>query len=70
MAPTRAAMTTVWVIDAGSVMSPPMVLATPVPAKAPTKLNAAAISTAVRPGSTLVEMTVATALAASWKPLM
>ena len=63
-------MTTVCVIVAGSAMSPPMVLATPTPVNAPTKLRTAAIRTAVRPGSTLVETTVATALAVSWKPLM
>ena len=51
-------------------MSPPIVLATPTPVNAPTKLNTAASSTAVRPGRTPVETTVATALAVSWKPLM
>src|SRR5436305_13535300 len=51
-------------------MSPPIVLATPTPTNAPTKLHTAARSTAVRPGRTLVETTVATALAVSWNPLM
>ncbi len=70
MAPSKAAAITVCVTDEGAAMSPPMVLATPTPVKAPMKLHAAASSTAVRPGSTLVETTVATALAVSWKPLM
>jgi hypothetical protein len=65
MAPTSAAATTVWVMVLGSAMSPPMVLATPTPTKAPMKLKAAAMRTAVRAGSTLVEITVATALAVS-----
>src|SRR4051812_32266040 len=69
MAPSRAAATTTWVTDAGSAMSPPMVLATPTPANAPTKLQTAAMSTAVRPGRTLVDTTVATAFAVSWNPL-
>ena len=70
IAPSRAAATTNWVIDAGAAMSPPIVWATPLPTKAPIKLQAAANRTAVRPGRTLVETTVATALAVSWKPLM
>ena len=65
MAPNSAPATTVWVTDLGSAMSPPMVLATPTLKNAPTKLQTAASKTAVRPGSTLVETTVATALAAS-----
>ena len=65
MAPSSAATTTVWVIIKGSAMSPPMVLATPVPRNAPRKLKAPAIRTAERGVRTLVETTVAMALAVS-----
>ena len=70
MAPTRAATITVWVTVDGSAMSLPIVAATPVPVKAPMKLNAAAMSTAVRGARTLVETTVAIAFAVSWNPFM
>ena len=46
-----------------------IVFATAVPVIAPTKLNNPAATTARRIGSTPVETTVATAFAASWKPL-
>jgi hypothetical protein len=47
-----------------------MVLATAVPAKAPMKLNAAAISRACCGRSARVATDVAMAFAVSWKPLM
>ena len=47
-----------------------MVLATAVPHSAPSRLVAAASTTAWRGVSTLVETTVAMELAVSWKPLM
>src|SRR4051812_16754464 len=48
----------------------PIVLATAVPLMAPAKLSTAAIRIAIHDRSTRVEMTVATAFAVSWKPLM
>src|SRR5204863_7428135 len=48
----------------------PIVEATAVPVRAPVRLKNAAIVIAWRGVSTLVETTVAMALAASWKPLM
>ena len=48
----------------------PIVAATAVPVSAPTKFSRAARRIAVRRGSTPVLTTVATALAASWNPLM
>ena len=52
-------------------MSPlPIVAATAVPVRAPAKFSRAASRMAVRSGNTPVLTTVATALAASWKPLM
>ena len=65
MPASSAQTTTVWVIEIGSAMSPPIVLATPVPRNAPPKLKTAASMTAVRGDSTLVETTVAIALAVS-----
>ena len=47
MAPMSAAATTAWVVVSSSTSPAPMVLATAVPANAPMKLNAAAMSTAV-----------------------
>ena len=47
-----------------------MVLATAVPAKAPMKLNAVAISSAYWGRSARVATEVAIAFAVSWKPLM
>ena len=46
IAPISAAATTTWVVVCSSTMPAPMVLATAVPAKAPMKLNAAAMSSA------------------------
>jgi hypothetical protein len=48
----------------------PIVEATSVPWRAPSTFSSAASKIAVRSGSTPVLTTVATALAASWKPLM
>src|SRR6187551_2054474 len=53
-----------------STMPPLMVFATAVPASAPTRLKKAASQIAWRGVRTLVETTVAIALAASWNPLM
>jgi len=64
-APSNAASTTVWLTTAGSAKPEAMVLATAVPAMAPTKLKAPATMTAVRKGKTPVDTTVAIALAAS-----
>ena len=52
------------------MMPLPTVLATSVPAIAPAKFSTAAITIAAVGGSTRVEITVATALAVSWNPLM
>src|SRR5437764_742897 len=69
MAPTSAAEMaisgTAW-----PTMPLPTVFATSVPAIAPAKFSTAAITIATVGGSTRVEITVATALAVSWKPLM
>src|SRR5258706_16089216 len=69
IAPTSAA-----VIATSGTVPPtiplPTVLATSVPLIAPMKLSAAAIVIATHGDSTRVEMTVATALAVSWNPLM
>ena len=48
MAPISAAATIAWVVVASSTRPAPIVLATAVPAKAPMKLNAAAIRIGVR----------------------
>src|SRR5262245_47435932 len=69
MAPTRAPATTTWVIVVGSAIPLEMVVATLSEMNAPAKLHTAASNTAVRPGSTPVDTTVATALAVSWNPL-
>ena len=63
-------MTTACVVVASSTRPEPMVLATAVPAKAPMKLKAAAITIAWRGWSARVATEVAIALAVSWKPLM
>ena len=70
MAPISAAPTTAWVVVASSTSPAPIVLATAVPAKAPMKLNAAAIRIAWEGRRTRVATEVAIALAVSWKPLM
>ena len=70
MAPTRAAMTTAWVVVASSTRPAPIVLATAVPANAPMKLNEAAMRIASRGWSALVATDVAIAFAVSWNPLM
>src|SRR5450432_2982901 len=64
-APSRAASTTVCVTMTGLAKPEAMVLATAVPAMAPTKLKQPATMTAVRSGSTPVDTTVAIAFAAS-----
>ena len=70
MAPTSAAATIACVTAASSTRPLAIDLATAVPANAPMKLNAAAISTATRGESARVATDVAIALAVSWKPLM
>jgi hypothetical protein len=70
MAPMSAAMTTVCVVVCSSTSPEPIVFATAVPANAPMKLKAAAMSTAVRGLRARVATDVAIALAVSWKPLM
>ena len=70
MAPARAASTTVCE-SVGSVTRPlPTVFATFWPAKAPSMLKAAAMSSATRGDSARVEIEQAMALAESWKPLV
>ena len=70
MAPMSAAATIACVVVASSTSPEPMVLATAVPANAPMKLNAAAISTATWGRRARVATDVAMAFAVSWKPLM
>ncbi len=70
MAPMSAAMTTASVVVSSLTRPAPIVLATAVPANAPMKLNAAAMSTATRGLRARVATDVAMALAVSWKPLM
>ncbi len=53
-----------------SMIPDPIVLATSVPSSAPSRLNAAAMSSARRGVRALVETEVAIALAASWNPLV
>ncbi len=53
-----------------SMMSPPMVWATRTPAKPPSRFITAARPSAIRGVSDRVDTEVATALAASWKPLV
>src|SRR6478735_628653 len=64
-APSSAASTTVWLTTAGLANPEAIVLATAVPAIAPTKLKQPATITAVCNGTTPVDTTVAIALAAS-----
>ncbi|GAU68453.1 hypothetical protein SSP35_07_02560 [Streptomyces sp. NBRC 110611] len=71
MAPTRPAKITSGLMPAVSSMIPPeMVLATSTDRKAPTRLSAADIATAVLGFRAPVEMVVAIALAVSWKPFV
>jgi hypothetical protein len=70
MAPSSAAATTASVVVSTSTRPAPIVVATAVPAKAPMKLNAAAMRTAFRGVNARVATDVAIALAESWKPLM
>src|SRR5512143_3510285 len=72
MAPIRAARVRAWhpLTISAWTMPFPMVWATLMPMNAPTRLSKAAMSTAVRGESTLVETIVAIALAESWAPLV
>jgi len=70
IAPARADRTTIWVTSAGSTIPLPIVVATWVETKAPTKFSPAAIRMALRMERARVEMHVAIAFAVSWKPLM
>src|SRR4051812_24903877 len=70
IAPISAARTVPIVTTFTSTCPEPIVLATAVPINAPIKLHAAASAMAWRGVRTLVDTTVAIALAASWKPLM
>lgn len=70
MAPKSAAMMTASVVVSVSTTPAPMVLATAVPAKAPAKFMAAAMSTAVGGRRARVATDVAMALAESWNPLV
>src|SRR6478735_3893610 len=70
IAPIRALKIVTMLTTPASTMPPLMVFATAVPASAPTRLKKAASQIAWRGVRTLVETTVAIALAASWKPLM
>ena len=70
MAASSAASTVVIVTAEASTSPPLMVFATAVPTSAPIRFQNAAHMTAARGLRTLVETTVAIALAVSWKPLM
>ena len=70
MAPRSAAARTTWVVDASATSPLPIVLATAVPAKAPMKLNDAAMRIACWGLKARVATEVAIAFAVSWKPLM
>ena len=72
MAPIKAAntMTSPWVPDGVAMMPAPTVAATLVDTSAPTTFIAAAMSSATRGRKAFVVMETATALAASWKPLV
>ena len=63
-------MTIADVVVVSSTIPAPIVLATAVPANAPMKLKAAAISSACCGRRALVATDVAIAFAVSWKPLM
>src|SRR5258705_13677613 len=69
--PARTAASTVHIVTTSASTKPlPTVEATAPPRSAPVKLKNAAIAMACRGVRTLVETTVAMALAASWKPLL
>ena len=75
MAPSSAARTTTSPAVASctpgcSMMPLPTVFATSVEISAPTTLNTAAMASATRGVSALVEIEVAIALAESWNPLV
>ncbi len=70
IAPSSAAATTSWVVVCSSTSPAPIVLATAVPANAPMKLNAAAMSSACWGRRARVATDVAIAFAVSWNPLM
>ena len=70
MAPMSDAATIAWVVVSSFTRPAPIVLATAVPANAPMKLNAVAMSSACCGRSARVATEVAIALAVSWKPLM
>jgi hypothetical protein len=71
MAPSRPDITMIrpWVPASGEI-TPPTVLATSWPRKAPTKFITAARIRATRGVRARVETEVAIAFAASWKPLV
>src|SRR5215217_1656333 len=70
IAPTRAASTTARPSgpDGGSMIDLAIVTATPVDSSAPPRFATAAMINAVRGVSARVEIALAIALAASWKP--
>ena len=77
IAPTRAAMTTIWLgstpvpgLVSGLTSPEAIVLATAVPVSAPTKLAVADRTMAYSGLSARVDTDVAMALAVSWNPLM
>ncbi len=72
MAPIRAANTTLrpWELVGVAMMPAPTVLAPPVPSAAPAKFMHAASASAAAGVSARVEIDVAIAFAASWKPLV
>src|SRR5215217_1772050 len=72
IAPTRAASTTARPSgpDGGSMIDLATVTATPVDSSAPPRLATPAITKAVRGVRARVEIALAIALAASWKPLV
>ena len=72
IAPSSPAITTTrpWLAEPPGTMTSLTVLATFCPRKAPTKFMIAAITSAIRGVSARVEIDVAMALAASWKPLV
>ncbi|SCD72040.1 hypothetical protein GA0115246_105104 [Streptomyces sp. SolWspMP-sol7th] len=70
MAPTSAAKITSVLSPDSSTIPPEIVLATSTERKAPTRLSAADIATAVLGLRAPVEMVVAIALAVSWKPFV
>ena len=69
IAPISAAITMAWVVLSSLTRPAPMVFATAVPAKAPMKLNEAAMRMAYCGRRAFVATDVAIAFAVSWKPL-